>query len=271
MSDEKPSLPDLARQVVVNFGAGLVAVYAGPMAGAAAQGTTPAVLAGMDWISASIGKRRIEHATETMTDAAEEFGARTPEEFIKFLEAALSDEEHQELLARALTIAQDTASRDKRRALGRALAAAASDTGTKVNRELLLIRILADLDEPHIRCLRIVGVPRRLSDAQQREDEQAAQRFHLTVKHYQDLRLHFRQEAEVRLSPHGWSANDVGMADDGLRDVADQLLGDLERLRLVSGNGDERSNVLPGHVVKYLPTHEGRKVLNWLREPDTPR
>ena len=37
---------------------------------------------------------------------------------MKFVEAAASDEQHQELLARALTIAQDTAMRDTRRALG---------------------------------------------------------------------------------------------------------------------------------------------------------
>lgn len=80
-----------------------------------------------------------------------------------FVEAAVSDEEHQELLARALTIAQDTAMRDKRRALGRALASAASDTGTKVDEELLFIRVLADLDEPHIRVLRLMSTPLSVS------------------------------------------------------------------------------------------------------------
>ena len=59
---------------------------------------------------------------------------------------AFTDLEHQELLARALTMAQDTAMRDKRRALGRALASAAADTGTKIDDELLFIRVLADLD-----------------------------------------------------------------------------------------------------------------------------
>jgi len=88
------------------------------------------------------------------------FGAKKREEFKAFVEAAVSDEEHQELLARALTIAQDTAMRDKRRVLGRALAAAASDTGTKVDEELLFIRVVADLDEPHIRLLRLMRVGR---------------------------------------------------------------------------------------------------------------
>ena len=148
---------ELARQVVVNVGAGLAAGYAGPMAGTLAQGAAPLVLAGMDWFSATIGKRRIEHATETVMYAAEEFGAETPEDFVEFVKKAVCDEEHQELLARSLTIAQDTAMRDKRRALGRALASAASDIGTKVDEELIFVRVLADLDEPHIRLLRLLS------------------------------------------------------------------------------------------------------------------
>jgi hypothetical protein len=115
------------------------------------------MLAGIDYISAAIGARRLEHAAETLSDAADEAGARTAEEFVEFVRAAVTDPEHQELLARALTIAQDTAMRDKRRALGRALALATTDTGTKVDDELLLIRVLADLDPPHIRCLRIMA------------------------------------------------------------------------------------------------------------------
>jgi hypothetical protein len=56
-----------------------------------------------------------------------------PDEFVK---AAVSDEERQELLARALTIAQDAAMRDKRRALGRVVVQAASDIG-KIDKELV--------------------------------------------------------------------------------------------------------------------------------------
>lgn len=69
---------------------------------------------------------------------------------MKFVEDAVSNPEHQELLARALTIAQDTAMRDKRRALGRALASAVAETGTTVDDELAFIRTLADLDPPDI-------------------------------------------------------------------------------------------------------------------------
>jgi hypothetical protein len=147
---------EIARQVVLTWAAG-VAGYLGPGAGALAAAAVPLALAGLDHMSGVINSRRLEHDTETLLDAAEAFGANTAEEFGDFIKAALSDEWHQELLARALTIAQDTAMRDKRRALGRALAAAASDTGTRVDEELQFIRVLADLDEPHIRLLRLMS------------------------------------------------------------------------------------------------------------------
>jgi hypothetical protein len=148
---------ELAHQVIAWFAAGLAAGYAGPLAGAAAAGAAPAVVAGMDYVSATIGARRRQHAAETLIYAADEFGAETSEDFVEFLKATVSDEGHQELLARALTITQDTAMREKLRALGRAIAAAASDTGTKVDTELRFIRIIADLDEPHIRLLKLLS------------------------------------------------------------------------------------------------------------------
>lgn len=148
---------ELARQVVANFAAGLAAGYAGPLADALATGALPVAQVGMDYIAAKIGSRRVEHATETLEDAGDAFGAETPEDFIEFVKAAVSDAERQELLARALTIAQDTALRDKRRALGRALASAASDIGTKVDDEMAFVRVLADLDAVHVRVLRIMS------------------------------------------------------------------------------------------------------------------
>lgn len=60
----------------------------------------------MDFISATIGARRLEHAAGVLGDAADESGAKTPEGFIEFVNAAVRDEQHQELLVRALTIAQ---------------------------------------------------------------------------------------------------------------------------------------------------------------------
>jgi hypothetical protein len=143
---------------------GASAGLAGPDGAMTGAGLTPLLEDALGRIYDSLDSRRREHAAQTLTDAADEVSADTSEQFVKFIEAALSDAEHQELLARALTIAQDTAMRDKRRALGRALASAVSETGTKVDDELVFIRVLADLDEAHIRVLRIMTtVPDHLS------------------------------------------------------------------------------------------------------------
>ena len=227
---------ELARQVVVNVGAGLAAGYAGPMAGTLAAGAAPLVMAGMDWFSATIGKRRVEHATETVIYAAEEFGAETPEDFVEFIKKAVCDEEHQELLARSLTIAQDTAMRDKRRALGRALASAASDIGTKVDEELLFIRVLDDVDEPHIRLLRIMSaVPPHL--------------------------------AQRGLEARQWYPWSIAQADPGLADVVWSLFGPLERHRLIWSAGDY---LVPGGAMQpqYEITPYGEWFLTRLAEPE---
>ena len=54
MSEERQDIDDLARQVVVSFGAGL-AGYLGPGAGAIAAGAAPLMLAELDYVSAIIG------------------------------------------------------------------------------------------------------------------------------------------------------------------------------------------------------------------------
>ena len=54
-------------------------------------------------------------------------------------------------------IAQDTALRDKRRALGRALAAGIEGDDAKIDDELLFIRAIADIDTPHIRLLALMA------------------------------------------------------------------------------------------------------------------
>ncbi len=74
--------------------------------------------------------------TETLAGAAEELGGETADQLRRFADQAASDETYQELLARTLTIAQDSAMRDKRSALGRALANALEDTGTRVDGEI---------------------------------------------------------------------------------------------------------------------------------------
>jgi hypothetical protein len=197
----------------------------------------------MDYISGTIGSRRREHAAETLTDAADEYGAQTPGEFVEFIKAAVSDEEHQELLARALTIAQDTAMRDKRRALGRALAAAASDTGTKVDDELLSIRALADLDPPHIRCLRIMATEPPHLDAINRQRQAVG---HPVVRQ--------------------WHPSDIAQQDPGLADVAGALLPILARHGLISGGYDVLT--WAGHEPEYAITPYGEWFLTRLAEPD---
>jgi hypothetical protein len=237
MSEERQRIDDLARQVVVSFGAGL-AGYMGPGAGAVAAGAAPLVLAGLDYVSATIWSRRLDHAAEALTDGAEAFGAETPEEFIAFVEAAVSDEEHQELLARALTIAQDTAMRDKRRALGRALANAASDTGTKVDEELLQIRVLADLDEPHIRVLRLLATT--------------------------------PQHAIEGLDIPTWTQWGIGKDDPGLKVTALVVLDVLERHGLVSTGTMVRTPRGRMEPI-YTITPYGKWFLTSLAEPEQPR
>lgn len=236
VSEEQTPKYELARQVVVGFAAGLTAGYAGPMAGAAAAGAAPAVLAGMDFIAATVGKRRVDHATETVIYAAEEFGAETSEDFVEFVKKAVCDEEHQELLARSLTIAQDTAMRDKRRALGRALAAAASETGTKVDTEMLFIRVLADLDEPHVRLLRIMStVPPHMA------------------------------QGDVRARQ--WYPSSIAQADPGLADVVWSLFGSPERHGLIWSAGEYH---VPGGAMEpqYEITQYGEWFLTRLAEPE---
>jgi len=70
---------------------------------------------------------------------------------------AVSDDRRHELLARALGIAQNTALRDKRRALSRALAAGIAGDDARIDDELLFIRAIADVDEPHIRLLALMA------------------------------------------------------------------------------------------------------------------
>ncbi len=98
------------------------------------------------------------YAAETLADAAGEAGATTEEDFDEFIQQLVGDEQHQELLARVLAIAQDSAQRDKRRALSRILANAADETGTKVDNQFATARVIADLDPVHVRLLRIMSL-----------------------------------------------------------------------------------------------------------------
>jgi hypothetical protein len=97
----------------------------------------------------TLSQRRVRHAGQNLEDGAEAVG----EPVEQFVQRAVSDERGAELLARTLTVAQDTALRDKVRALGRALAAGIAGGDVKIDDELLFIRAVADIDTPHIRLL----------------------------------------------------------------------------------------------------------------------
>jgi hypothetical protein len=125
---------------------------------AAATALVPALEALFSRVAGSINQRRFRHAAETLADAAEASGEPVEE----LVEKAVSDDRHHELLARALDIAQDAALRDKRRALGRALAAGIAGDDARVDDELLFIRAIADIDEPHIRLLTLMASDRPL-------------------------------------------------------------------------------------------------------------
>ena len=146
----------LAIEVAVAAVAGAAGV-ANPDAGAIATGLSPLAVAGLGRMFGAMGLRRRSNAAETVMDAAEAFGAETEAQFIEFIEAAVFDPERQELLARTLVIAQDTAMRDKRRALGRALAAGIRGDGARIDEELLFVRAIADVGIPHIKLLKILS------------------------------------------------------------------------------------------------------------------
>lgn len=233
----EPGKREVAVQAVITVAAGLGA-YAGPGAGALAAGAGVLALAGWQHI---ISGRRLDNSVETLLEGAEAFGAESLEEFVEFLEAAVSDPERQELLARTLTIAQDTAMRDKRRALGRALAQAASDPGTKVDPEMMFVRVLADLDEPHIKVLRIMRDP---SPAQGAVNSQL-----------QAIGRVVRQ----------WHASEIVEQDPGLADVIYGLLPVLARHLLISGGYDVIT--MAGHEEEYTITDYGEFFLARLAEP----
>lgn len=102
-----------------------------------------------------LGRRRAEHAADTLLDVAE--AASLPLD--DFLDKAVSDDRRHELFARTLRIAQDTARRDKRRALGRALAAGVMGDDARIDEEMLFIRAVDDVDEMHVRLLARLAHP----------------------------------------------------------------------------------------------------------------
>jgi hypothetical protein len=146
--------------LVIKVVAGAVSAaagFAGPEAAVAGAGLAPVLEEVLAQVLGRLTTKRAERVAETLTDAAEELGGDTAEQLRRLADAAASDETYQELFARTLTIAQDSAMRDKRRALSRALANALDDVGTKVDEEIAFVRMLADLDPVHIRVLKIMS------------------------------------------------------------------------------------------------------------------
>jgi hypothetical protein len=176
----------LAVQLVVAFGIGIATVY-GAVPGALATMVGPLMTAVLNTL-ARVGQRRAEHAAETLMDAAD--AAELP--VAEFFGRAVDDDRRHELFARAMTIAQDTALREKRRALGRALAAGVMGDDARIDEELLFMRAVEDIDEMHIRLLGLMTGP---------------------------------QPLDVR---PGWSIFSITTADPGLRSGVRALLGTLE-------------------------------------------
>lgn len=159
---------------------GATAGLAGPAGALAGAALTPVLERAFVYLDKRFFQQRLVNAAETLADAAQAAGVEE-DEFEVFVEKLARDEQHQELLARVLSAAQDSAMRDKRRALGRVLANAADETGTKVDSELADARVIADLDAVHVRVLRIMSeAPRHLAEYATAHgvDPQGARRWH---------------------------------------------------------------------------------------------
>jgi hypothetical protein len=142
---------DLLIQTVVGAlvgGAGL----AGPDAGAVATALAPSVAVALDRAVGAIRYRRRTHAEETLVDAISTSSVSAED----FISMALEDDDRSELLVKVLTSAQDTAVREKRRALAIALADGICGT-TDINDEILFIRAISNLDRPDIAVLKVIG------------------------------------------------------------------------------------------------------------------
>lgn len=201
----------------------------GPDAGAAVTALTPVLEAVLSRVLHSLSRRMSAHVAETLEDAAEAAG--DPVELL--VEKAVADERREELLARTLTIAEDTALRDKRRALGRALAAGIAGDDAKIDEELLFVRAVADIDTPHIRLLaRMAGevIP---------PGKESGSIFH-----------------------GGWSLAAIAARDPGLGEAVPAILSTLESHGLVRAM--QSSTPWQGAIRAYDVTATGRTLLERL-------
>lgn len=153
-------------------------------------------------------------------------GLADDDAFLAFIERALSSAERQQLLARVLLVPQDTAIRDKRLGLARALAAAVTDTGTRVDEELIFIRILDDLDPFHIRLLRLMqGTPPHL--------------------------------AAMGYTTRAWTPGSLSEADPGLADTLASLLSTLQRHGLTAESRIKASTPYRSMEPEFIVTRYG--------------
>ena len=228
---EREADRDLAIQIAAAALTG-IATLAGTVPGAAATMFQPIVAAIMTAAVQCLGKRRAEHAADTLMDAADAAGVPLGE----FMDLAVSDDRRHELFARSMRIAQDTALRDKRRALGRALAAGVMGDDARIDEELLFMRAVDDLDEMH---LRLLGRARLLSDSQ------------------------------VYAGLAGWTPSIIVQADPGLAAGIGALLGALELHGLIE-QPPVRGALPPrgpsNEQMFYLITDAGRAFLSRLAD-----
>jgi hypothetical protein len=155
--EQREADKNLAVQLVVAFGIGIATIY-GAVPGALATMVGPLVTVVLNALG-RVSHRRAEHAAETLMAAADAAGLPVAEFFSK----AVDDDRRHELFARAMTIAQDTALREKRLALGRALAVGVMGDDARIDEELLFMRAVEDIDEMHIRLLSRLGDGSRLT------------------------------------------------------------------------------------------------------------
>ncbi|MGE5136761.1 MAG: hypothetical protein ACM32E_28175 [Gemmatimonadota bacterium] len=205
----------------------------GPDPAAIATTLSPAMEMVLSHVATRIRQRWNRNAAEALGDAAEASG-ESPEDLL--LKAVADDRRH-ELLARALGVAQDTALREKRRALGRALAAGIAGDDARVDDELLFIRAVADIDEPHIRLLALMAsetpLPGKLSGSV----------FH-----------------------GGWSPGAITARDPGFGDSLPALMWTLESHGLI---GTETSSTpWQSSRVAFTVTQAGRQLLDRLTQND---
>jgi hypothetical protein len=212
---------NLAIQLVAAFFAGALTLY-GVVPGALATMFAPA-LAAIVTSLARVGQRRAEHAADTLMDAAD--AADVPLD--EFFGRAVADDRRHELFTRTLIIAQDTALREKRRALGRALAAGVMGDDAQIDEELLFIKAVEDIDTMHIRVL--------------------------------------DRMATTHVGPEGWMASRIVAADRGLAVGIRVLLGTLELHGLIAARVPS-GRVQGPQETRYDFTDSGRRFLSRLAE-----